>query len=68
MPNERPAVAPSAARVAAICGLTGGSSKAGVTSGHPPELFYTAKEEPHPQVVDALGLRITNCAPCNPSL
>ena len=26
------------------------------------------KEEPHPQVVEALGLRITNCEPCRPSV
>lgn len=25
---------------------------------------YTEKEEPHPQVVAACGLRITNCEPC----
>jgi len=31
-------------------------------------LAYGAKEEPHPQVVVALGLRITNCAPCKSSL
>lgn len=30
--------------------------------------YYMEKEEPHPQVVDALGLRITNCAPCKSSL
>ena len=25
-------------------------------------------DEPHPQVVVALGLRTTNCEPCNPSV
>ena len=28
----------------------------------------TANEEPQPQVVVAFGLRITNCAPCRPSV
>lgn len=30
--------------------------------------IYTAKDEPQPQVVAALGLRITNWEPCNPSV
>ena len=29
---------------------------------------YTENEEPQPQVVLALGLRMTNCAPCRSSL
>ena len=30
--------------------------------------YQAEKEEPHPQVVVALGLRITNCAPDKSSL
>lgn len=30
--------------------------------------FYMEKDEPHPQVVDALGFTITNRAPSSPSM
>ena len=29
---------------------------------------HTENDEPQPQVVEAFGLRITNCAPSKPSL
>ena len=57
-----------AARTAAIEGLTGAFEQRGRHVRAPDNVVYTAKEEPQPHVVEALGLRITNCAPCNPSL
>lgn len=32
------------------------------------EQNYTENDDPQPQVVDAFGLRMTNCAPCRSSL
>jgi hypothetical protein len=33
-----------------------------------PRVNQTENEEPHPQVVVALGFLMTNCAPCKSSL
>jgi len=44
------------------------SKRCGVAENSATVGYQTEKDEPHPQVVEALGLRITNCAPCRPSV